>query len=103
MPSDIKLSRVPHKVMIDAVMRRMVHTHYEEISKAHELCRISQEPTCDGCTICSPKSQRILGPARNMYMLEAPGCPYLNKIYVRGFMQQSHASALAMRALGMYL
>ena len=55
MPADIKLSRVPHKVMIDAVMRRMVHAHYKEISRAYELCRRSQEFTCDTCTVGSPK------------------------------------------------
>lgn len=60
MPSEIKLSRVPHKVMIDAVIRRMLHTRYKEISKAHELCKISQESTCDGCTPGSPKESLIL-------------------------------------------
>lgn len=55
MPADIKLSRVPHQVMIDAVMRRMVHTHYKEISGAYELGRRSQDFTCDVCTAGSPK------------------------------------------------
>lgn len=55
MPPDIKLSRVPHNVMIDAVMRRRVHTHYKGTARFYELCRRSQEFACDVCTAGSPK------------------------------------------------
>ena len=37
MPPEIKLIRVPYKVMIDAVIRRMVYTHCKAISRAYEL------------------------------------------------------------------
>lgn len=60
MPPEIKLSRAPHKVMIDAVMRHMVHTHYKGISKAYELCRRSQEFACNVYTAGSPKEFLVL-------------------------------------------
>lgn len=37
MPPGIKSIRLLYKVMIDAVIRRMVYTHYKRISRGYEL------------------------------------------------------------------
>ena len=58
MPPEIKVIRLPYKVMIDAVIRRMVYTHYERISRA---LWNSLEFSRDICTAGSPKATKLEG------------------------------------------
>ena len=100
MPADIKLSRVPYQVMIDAVMRRMVHTHYKEISGAYELCRRSQELNCDLCTAGGSKNFLVL--QGKMYiLLEAHWYPQLATGFVYGDL--CNRAALAPWPCGRYV